>query len=705
MIYEVTKERFWYFAAAAAAVYLLTPGKKTQTEARDFDSFLVVQNDVPTGAVRSGGGPFEEFLIDSDERDSVVFETFLKSHGSGAKPTMVKKVAEEAIEELPEPHMTKVVVMFGTEYGFSKEVADKLASQMKEDGKFWPVLVDMAEHGKGYDFTNVQAALVVCSTQGDGVPPTEARPFCEWLFAGNSGPLANLNFSVCALGDKSYTHFCKCGKTIDASLEAAGANRIAAHAEVDKENWPLINTWMSSVMSELPKLGLRSFSETGESIQASTKKDAGPRPWGKSRPYPAKVVALEGLCKVDSEADKNTIRIELDLGDSGLTYLPGDALGIYPFNAPSVVQDLIAALGVPPSYEVQTPSFHYEEAVHYIGSSLSKGSKAPLVEVLTKCFDLRSPKASIFDLVSETPKPTANGHAKGHTKKPANGNTNGCANGITHPPSLSELKSDAVLCESYLSQRHVADILRDFPAAKLSPEALLGALRQLQPRLYSISSSPLEGSSKVQATIAEVKYSCLGKERIGVCSTLVADRIEPGQEVPVYIHHNPDFRLPSSSSTPIIMVGPGTGLAPFRSFILERLLQEKPDPTEAKAGEMVLFFGCRRSDQDYLYGDVLEQWRKDGDITLFTAFSRQQTQKVYVQDRLQESAELVWSLLNEKGGHFYVCGDAGSMAGAVELVLLKIIADNLKGGDATTAQKYLDEMSSTGRYQRDVWFS
>jgi sulfite reductase (NADPH) flavoprotein alpha-component len=253
----------------------------------------------------------------------------------------------------------------------------------------------------------------------------------------------------------------------------------------------------------------------------------------------------------------------------------------------------------------------------------------------------------------------------------------------------------------------------------LLPAQLLPLLRPLQPRLYSISSSPLEHSpanSGVQATIAVVRYSSLSKPRQGVTSTQVAERLAPGQLLPVFISKNPDFRLPQNPATPIIMVGPGTGLAPFRAFIQQRLLEQQQQQGEAAAtaadgsssssslGPMHLFFGCRRRDQDFLYGQQLQAWHDAGAITLHTAFSRETGKKVYVQQRLREAGETVWQLL-QAGGHFYVCGDAGSMAGAVEAALLQIIEAGQPEGGPEGAAAYLQQLADAGRYQRDVWFS
>jgi sulfite reductase (NADPH) flavoprotein alpha-component len=289
---------------------------------------------------------------------------------------------------------------------------------------------------------------------------------------------------------------------------------------------------------------------------------------------------------------------------------------------------------------------------------------------------------------------------------------------------------DKAALDAYLAPRHVIDVLRDSglaAARKLGASGLLPALRQLQPRLYSISSSPAEARARVQATIAVVRYESLGADRSGVCSTFVAERVLGGANAaapaaaPVFISKNPDFRLPKDPSTPIIMVGPGTGLAPFRAFIVDRLLAAGADPIAIGTtgdgqpqpqqfngmGPMVLFFGCRRRDQDYLYGGDLERWAAAGAVELHTAFSREPGQpKRYVQQRLAEAGARVWELL-EAGAHFYICGDASAMAPAVEEELLRVIAARVAGDDGdkqAAARAYFDKLVAAGRFERDVWF-
>lgn len=629
------------------------------------------------------------------------FDAYLKSLEASEDDSTNNSHLDIKASTVPPPASKPVTVLYGTEYGFSKEVAMKTCDKLRQ-ATYHPVLLDMADFPEGLIEWGIhQALLVICSTQGDGVAPTEAREFCDWLNGSSAPNLPNLKYSVAALGDRSYTHFARCGKILDARFGELGAAKLAPRMDVNKEDWAAINTWVNSVVSELDKTILLTSEELGWSDDVFSSADAVKRKWGRSKPYPATVIAIEPLCTLkDSTVDKNTVRIELDLGDSELTYSPGDALGVWPTNSSGSVAELLKLLKLDGDLPVQIPSWHYAED--------TVGTNMKLSDVLSRCYDLKTPKLELLALL----KASLTGGVpliKGGAKSPRKGDsvtelttqqepcTNGCI--MEKVDQLDALLSDAIAAENYFAPRHVVDVLRDFSPALPSIEDLPNVLRPLQPRLYSISSSQKESATRVQLTIAVVTYESLGYQRSGVTSTQVGERLNPGDKLPVYVSRNPDFRLPPDPSTPIIMVGPGTGVAPFRSFMQDRLLLSGDSHT---LGEAVLFFGSRRRDQDFLYGSLLEQWSAENKLALFTAFSREGKDKVYVQHRLREAGTLVWKLL-ETGAHFYVCGDAAHMAGDVEMALLDIIAENKTCG-ADEAKAYLEHMSSQERYQRDVWF-
>lgn len=565
----------------------------------DFNHFLKVPAATHTAPTARLATDFDSFLIDSSTGDDVADRMLQNQQGKDSGPPLT----EDSIV---------VTILFGTEYGFSKEIAEKLRDAIWAQPPLWPQLLDMADHPEGLDLSKEQALLIVCSTQGDGVPPAEARGFCDWLDSSalQDGALSEVSFSVCALGDRSYEHFCACGTSLESRLVALGGKCFVPRTDVNREDWPAIDGWLDSVVAGLQNLDMHPASQTGHSVKAPGDVDASRAPrWAKSRPYPGRVLAIEGLCHLESNADKDTIRVEIDLGDSGLVYLPGDALGIYPSNRPMDADVLMAVMGAPCDVTVPQPGWPYRQGP----SGAADDGPMMLRDALISAYDIRSPKPELLQLIARSlPPPLTNGHSNGQPNGLVNGHSNGLANGLVnghskeHSNGLIRDASEGVAndhsksvshsagsisdqaarlqklmaggSEAYLSQRHVADILADFPAAHVAPLEVVAALRQLQPRLYSISSSQLEGCSRVAVTVAVVRYEALGRSRVGVTSTLLSDRLQVGDTVPVFVSRNPDFRLPEDKRVGVIMVGPGTGLAPFRAFMLHRLLTHRPPP-------------------------------------------------------------------------------------------------------------------------------
>ncbi|KAK9785250.1 hypothetical protein WJX73_004727 [Symbiochloris irregularis] len=695
---------------------------------RDIDSFIAGPRKAKGAkSKRPRETSFAAFLANDPDQDD---------QAAAASPDTDAAADADRLQ----PHHVPVLVLYGTEFGFCKEIAEKLRDQLRAKEPCWPVMVDMADFEDGaLDLLQHQA--------GDGVPPSEARAFCDWLNSSNAPSLSDdsstsertgpLNFSVLAAGDKSYINFCACGRMLDAKFEALGAQRLHPRVDLNKEDWRSVDAWIDGVLSSISAMSLETAAELGGGLLQSGEASNAPpkaKKWSMSRPYWATVTAVESLCTITQPDDRDTVRVEMDLGDSGLRYTPGDALGVHPLNDAEAVEEVLQALGLAGREGVSAPSWHYEDA-----RADASDDQLDLREALTTCYDLRSPRPAILELLSTI---TAEHHHNENDSAAANGNVPAESNASIRA-KLKALQGDEAAFEEYLTPRHVIDVLHDslprdqpysLPAESVSK--LLACLRPLLPRLYSISSSMREREAGVQITVAAVRYDSLGRPRAGVASNFLAGQCQVGDKLPVYMSANPDFRLPPDPSTPIIMVGPGTGLAPFRSFIMERLLGDaaaqnddhpsdrQPDEDTAtlattasvsepgkaalangqhssslSAETCLLFFGSRRRDQDYLYGPVLERWQEQGLISLHTAFSRQQAQKVYVQQRLREAGAQVWALL-QRGAHFYVCGDAASMAGSVEQALLDIISQH-QGHDGAA---YLDRLRAEKRYQRDVWF-
>lgn len=372
---------------------------------------------------------------------STSFDAYLRQPAATPTPAQqannatAATVAAAATAAAPAPaDAIPITVLFGTEYGFSKEVAEKACEALRSapaptngSSGYWPRLLDMADLPGGLPapLAAHQALLLVCSTQGDGVPPTEARPFCDWLGGSGAPQLGGaLHFSVCALGDTSYQHFCRCGRSLDARLEALGAARLAPRVDVNREDWKAIDSWVQSVLAGLAALPLKTVAELGgiaeDEAEGTGSAGGQVKRWSKGRPYMGRVAALEGLCTLTSAEDKNTMRVEVDLGGSGLSYAPGDALGVWPTNCPRAVEELVCTLGVEGGLLVQVPGWHYADPLLPAGAA-----SMPLRDALSRCYDLRQPKPELLRLLHAILTTAGKAGMAGSTDAAANGGTNG----------------------------------------------------------------------------------------------------------------------------------------------------------------------------------------------------------------------------------------------------------------------------------------
>lgn len=645
----------WMTSSAAAS------GKRNGPPV-DFESYLKVPTENPSLVAARRAEEKEPAPTD--------FESYLKVRDPQSVTHKFSSTETSDDEHTPSAHMKPVGILYGTEFGLSREVCEKLCETLNETGKYWPVLMNMDHYPQGMDLKKFQVLLIACSTQGEGVPPTDARAFCSWLHSDAAPKASALKYSVCALGDTSYTHFAQCGKDIDARLEQLGGMRIAPRVDVNKEDWDAIHGWIAHAVQALDEQELSTIEEFDGTFTPETTMTSDMSSFSKSRPYLAAIAGVSSLCSITGSDDKNTIRVDIDLGDSNLQYTPGDSLGIWPENDENAVEDILRTMEWDGDQLLSIPAWHYKDP-RYPGDKLS------LKNLLMTCYDLKSPKPDILDVLER------------HTGSLSD--------------DLKEILGNTSKRQSYMEERHVIDILEDFGANEkaswMEPTVFLKLLRQLVPRLYSISSSPLENPKNVTLTVAVVEYEQLGKDRIGVCSTFLNHRVEKGAKVPVYIYENPDFRLPNDDCTPIIMVGPGTGVAPFRSFLQHRALR---DPSMKKENN-ILFFGSRRRDQDFLYGNEFEEMKRDEKVCLITAFSRETEHKVYVQHKIEEHSKRIWNAL-ENGGHFYICGDGEYMSGAVEKALGNLV-EMYQGKGKDAASRYVEELAAAGRLQKDVWVS
>ena len=375
-----------------------------------------------------------------------------------------------------------------------------------------------------------------------------------------------------------------------------------------------------------------------------------PTTYSRTTPFQAKV--LKNINLNGAGSSKEIRHIELSLEGSGLSYIPGDALGIFPSNDPELVSSLLEEMKWDPETEV---------TINKQGNTLS------LREALTTYFEITLLTRKIVQQAAE----------------------------FTENEELQKLVENAAELKEYCNGRDLLDLFRDFGPWKATAQEIVSLLRKMTPRLYSIASSISAHPEEVHLTIGAVRYHTHGRDRKGVCSVLVAERVGEGDALPVFIQPNKHFHLPESGETDIIMVGPGTGIAPFRSFIEERAI------TNAR-GKSWLFFGDQHAASDFLYQNELEQYQKDGVLTrLETAFSRDTEQKVYVQHKMLENSKELFQWL-ENGAYFYVCGDKQYMAKDVHNTLIDVIE---KEGAMTreAAEAYLNDMQKKGRYQRDVY--
>jgi len=550
-----------------------------------------------------------------------------------------------------------LLILFGSQTGTAEGLAKKVAKESQQRG-FAPKVLALDE----YEAANLPAtnkAVIISSTWGDGDPPDNAVNFWSWLNAGSAPRLENLQFAVLGLGDKNYSDFCGASKKFDERLAALGAKRLQPRGECDVDYETAAKNWIDGLWEKLGGAGTNGAQTNGSHTSLS------PLPGGegqgegkalpavpiydKTNPFPARL--LKNVLLNRPGSGKEVRHFEIALGGSGLAYEVGDALGVIPENCPAIVDAILAAVNATGDEPVKVDH-----------------SILPLREALTKIYDLAKP---ITELLAEIAK-----------RNPASEIA-----ALLAPEHAEDLKK-------WQRGRDVLDVVT-LTEKPFSFGELLPLLRKLSPRLYSISSSPKAHPGEVHLTVGAVRYENLGRKRKGVASTFLADLANEAGAVKVYVQPSHGFKPPANGDTPMIMVGPGTGIAPFRAFLEERAA------TGAK-GKNWLFFGDQKLAADFLYEEQLTAWQKNNFLTrLDLAFSRDQVEKIYVQDRMIENAAELWAWL-EAGAHFYVCGDASRMAKDVDAALHKVI-ETAGGKNADEAKNHVAKLKSEKRYQRDVY--
>lgn len=564
----------------------------------------------------------------------------LAAAGGGAANAVVSEGA--ATESLP-----AITILFGSETGNAQSVAQLAAERAQVQG-FQANVANMTDFRKP-DLKKVENLMVVVSTHGEGDPPDPAEEFYSLMHGRKAPALKGQRFTVLALGDSSYENFCQTGRDFDSRLEALGAERIHPRVDCDVDFDDPASEWIDGVLECFTKL-TGAAPTSSNNVVAFSARSAEKAPWSRKNPYPATM--LENITLNGRGSNKETRHIELSIEDSGLTFEPGDSLGVVAQNNPHYVERLVEALGLDGEAAVVAGDDH-----------------CSLREALTQRYEITTITRPFLERYAA----------------------------LTESKALQALLSEEGKAElrEYLYGRHILDVIQDYPVKGLTAEDLVGALRKLPPRLYSIASSYRATPDEVHLTVAAVRYHSHGLDREGVASTFLADRIDEGETVPVYVDHNPNFRLPTDPQAPIIMVGPGTGVAPYRAFLAER---EELGAT----GRNWLFFGDRNFKTDFLYQAEWLNWRKRGLLTrIDVAFSRDQAEKVYVQHRIRENARELYGWL-EEGASFYVCGDGERMAHDVHQALLDTVRE--QGGlSDDQAHDYVRRLQKEKRYQKDIY--
>ncbi|SFL73610.1 assimilatory sulfite reductase (NADPH) flavoprotein subunit [Salibacterium qingdaonense] len=549
----------------------------------------------------------------------------------------------------------EATILFGSQTGNGQGIAEELSKKL-EDRDFTVTLSAMDQF-KTNALKKVENLFIIVSTHGEGDPPDNAISFHEFLNGRKAPKLENVHYSVLALGDTSYEHFCQTGREFDKRLEELGGDRLYDRVECDVDFDEDAAEWVDGVVETLIKEVEQSKAQVSQ---------AAPQPVGVGAPAPAEskpahsrtnpfqAELLENINLSGRGSNKETRHLELSLEDSGLAFAPGDSVGLYPENEPELVEKLMDEMSWDPDELVVVNK---------------KGDTKTVREALTGTYEITVLTKPLLEKAAP----------------------------LSDNEKLHELVKEGNEDElrEYIYGRDLIDLGRDFMPWNVPVSEFLPILRKIPPRLYSIASSSAANPEEVHLTIGTVRYDAHGRSRTGVCSGQCAERAEIGEKLPVFIQKNPNFKLPEDTDTPIIMIGPGTGAAPFRAFLEER------EEQEAK-GKSWFFFGEQHFSTDFLYQVEWQRWLKEGVLSkMDMAFSRDTEEKVYVQHRMLEKSRDFYAWLME-GAIVYVCGDEEYMASDVHEAM-KTILQQEGSMSEEDADAYLEDLQQQKRYQRDVY--
>ena len=555
----------------------------------------------------------------------------------------------------------KLTILYGSHTGNGKKVAQQAAEAAKQRGLAAEVR-DMNDYPTR-QLAQEQNLLVIVSTHGEGEPPMAAEELHQFIRGSRAPKLPKLRFAVLALGDTSYLHFCQTGKDFDQQLATLGGTRLLDRVDTDVDYQAAASQWIEAALEKIIEA---TAAETGSTaaaavapsthsaIHLSANSTIHPsthstvHQFTRENPWPARV--LESIQLNGRGSDKETYHIELDLAGSGLQYAPGDALAVRPRNHDPLVEEVLRAARLSDSAPVQLGA----ESLPLAAALASRRELTVLTRDVLERYAILAPHAELQGLLADTTR-----------------------------------------LQPYLYGRDVADLLTDFPTDQLTAQALADTLRPLPSRAYSIASSLLTHPDEVHLTVGAVRYEAHGRRKHGACSSFLADRVAVGDEARVFVEHNEYFKLPQNPGTDIIMVGAGTGIAPFRAFVEERV-------ELGATGRNWLLFGNPHFTTDFLYQTEWQQHLKKGGLAkLDVAFSRDQAEKIYVQDRLLESSRDVFGWL-ENGAQFYICGDKTRLGSAVQTALAQVVQKEA-GLSADDAAAYVKNLRKQRRYLEDVY--
>lgn len=558
-------------------------------------------------------------------------------------------VIEQSQQNENQINLRTVTILFGTETGNAQMIAEDLAKKI--EALDFQVKSSALDEFKPRDLKKVEDLFIITATHGEGDPPDNALTFHEFLHGRKAPKLEKLRYSVLSLGDQSYEYFCQTGKDFDKRLEELGGERIYSRMDCDVDFDEPAAEWVEGVLGVLQKTQVESnTTQTNPLTEAIAAEET---VYSRTSPFNAEV--LENINLNGSGSNKETRHLELSLEGSNFEFEPGDCLGIYPKNDPNLVEKIIEELNWDPEESVQINK---------------QGENRSLREALNTNFEISRLTMPLLQKAGE----------------------------IFNNDSLKKLLKSEKKEEQkeYIHGRDLFDLVKDYPPNNIGPGELVEILRKIPARLYSITSSYKANPDEVHLAIGLVKYPAHRQVQSGVCSGYCAEHVEPGDQLSVYIHQNPNFKFPVDLDTPVIMVGPGAGVAPYRSYL------EELEELEESKGKTWLFYGDQHFESDFLYQVDWQRWLRDGVLTrMDVAFSRDTDEKVYVQHRMLEKSKDLYQWI-EDGAHIYVCGDEKYMAADVHATLVTII-EREGGLSHEEAELTLSEMRKQKRYQRDVY--